>query len=150
MPWALIVFSYDDGGHDTSLCTQTTPGVPTTQDPSLLHPSKDHKNPTASENPAGRLKVLPSNDLFFALYILAVAQVLGVPSGADEGADPRSELLAAHDAADSRKPLWGPVTTATSAAQAAQADLATADNIQTTYLLPLNIFNTAITTVANV
>src|SRR6267154_2814097 len=90
------------------------------------------------------------HNCYNSLSNFTVAQVLGVPSGADEGADPRSELLAAHDAADSRKPLWGPVTTGTSAAQAAQADLATADNIQTTYLLPLNIFNTAITTVANV
>ena len=79
-----------------------------------------------------------------------VAQVLDAPSGADDGANPQSELMAARVAADTMNPLWGPARAGASAAQAAQADLAIADNIQTAYLLPLKIFDSAIAKVTNV
>ena len=73
-----------------------------------------------------------------------ITQILIAPS-VEEAVGLRSvdaDLWVAPDHADVQhmNPLWGPASAEASAAYNAQADLATADNIQTTYLRPLEIF----------
>ncbi|KAG1853965.1 hypothetical protein F4604DRAFT_2043226 [Suillus subluteus] len=76
-----------------------------------------------------------------------IAQVQDIPSGVKQGADPQSvdtALQDALDAADQMNALWGPARSVASAGQYPPETLDDMDNIETTCLQPLRIFDTVI------
>ncbi|KAG2159003.1 uncharacterized protein EDB93DRAFT_1100061 [Suillus bovinus] len=81
------------------------------------------------------------------------SKVLDVPCGSEEtpGSKPVSaELQVAHEALEHMKTPLRPAQHAISAVSNAPAGLTAVDNLQTDYLQPLKIFNTAIDKIANV
>jgi hypothetical protein len=71
-----------------------------------------------------------------------VVQVLDTPSGVEKMPDPQlvdAELRGAREGTENMKLLGERVTSVAPAANNAPADLAVADDFQTTYLQPLNI-----------
>ncbi|KAG1840267.1 hypothetical protein DFJ58DRAFT_845398 [Suillus subalutaceus] len=81
------------------------------------------------------------------------SKVLDTPFSVEETPGPQSvdaELRNAHEDLERIKTLGGPATSMASAIADSPADLAAADDFQTTYLQPLKIFNTVIENIANV
>ncbi|KAG1834020.1 hypothetical protein DFJ58DRAFT_869203 [Suillus subalutaceus] len=86
-------------------------------------------------------------------WLTSNIEVQDTPSGVKQGADPQSvdtALQDALDAADQMNALLGPARSGASAGQYPPATLDDMDDIETTYLQPLRIFDTVIGKVAEV
>jgi len=84
---------------------------------------------------------------------LLVLQVLDTPSSVEEIPDPESvnpELRSAHETLERMKILGGPALFVTSTTNNAPAGLAAGDDVQTTLLQPLKVFDDAIEKIADV
>ncbi|KAG1868217.1 hypothetical protein C8R48DRAFT_761155, partial [Suillus tomentosus] len=109
-----------------------------------LHPSDSNK-PATSENLTGCGNQAASGE--------PASKVLDAPPGVEEIPDPQSvdtELQGAREATEGMTLLGGRVTSVVSKVKDGPKDLAAADDIPTTYLQQLKIFDTVIENLTNV
>ncbi|KAG2115897.1 uncharacterized protein F5147DRAFT_758393 [Suillus discolor] len=114
------------------------------EDASCLHPSDGNK-PATSENLSGCENQVASGE--------PASKVPDTPPGVEEIPDPQSVdagLQGAHEATESMRLLGGHVASFLSKAEDGPRDLAAADNLPTTYLRKLKIFDTVIENLVNV
>ncbi|KAG2106975.1 uncharacterized protein F5147DRAFT_653569 [Suillus discolor] len=114
------------------------------QDTSHPHPLTDDKLPTAE---------IPSDCVNQGTSGESASKVLDTLSGMEETPTfilVHAELQGAHEASERVKTLGGHTLSVTSAANNAPASLAAADDVNTAYLQPLKIFDTAIEKIADV
>ncbi|KAG2028909.1 hypothetical protein BDR03DRAFT_1019188, partial [Suillus americanus] len=115
------------------------------EDASRLHPSDGNK-PANPENLSGRVSQEASGE--------PTSKVQAASSGVEEIPDPQSQVDAglrdAHQRVENMRLLGGHVKSAASTAKDGPKDLAAVDDLQTTYLQPLRVFDTVIGDLANV
>ncbi|KAG1791037.1 uncharacterized protein HD556DRAFT_1387221 [Suillus plorans] len=125
--------------------TEGTSSSQKVEDTLHLHTSNDNKHPTTSE--------IPSDSVNQGLSGKPASQVQAAPSDKDKGPDPQlvdAELQGAYDGTQNMKLLGKHATSMASAADNAPADLAAADDFETTYLQPLKIIDGVLEKIADI